>query len=180
MIAGLASGKIISLIIVQGCAPTDTAASITPRSISLAADSTILAKNGIAATDNGTEAAVGPIVVPTNRSVNGSKKTSNIINGIERTKLVINTDIDLIHLFSIICPWSVTYNTIPKCIPSIIATATAMPTIYKVWKNALLNSGEKSIRNSMIPMLYHLHLFNSFLQIINCLRYIFFITGNFH
>src|SRR5699024_8434484 len=148
--------------IVHGCAPTETAASMTPRSISRAADSTILAKNGIAATDNGTDAAVGPIVVPTILSVNGNKKTSNIINGIERTKLVTTPDIERIHLFSIICPWSVTYNTIPNGIPTKIATATAIPTINKVWKNALFNSGQNSMRNSMIAMLYHLHLFNSF------------------
>src|SRR5699024_8111632 len=88
IMAGLASGKIISFIIVHGWAPTETAASITPRSISRAADSTSLAKNGIAATESGTEAAVGPIVVPTILSVKGNKKTSNMIKGIERTKLV--------------------------------------------------------------------------------------------
>ena len=158
MIPGFASGKMISRIIVHGEAPTDTAASITPRSISLAADSTIRAKKGIAATESGTAAAVGPIIVPTNAFVNGIKNTSKIMNGIDLTRFVINPKNPRIKRFSKISPASVTYKMIPKGIPIKIAIKVAIPTMYNVSKNALFNSGN----NSIIPMLYHLHTLHPF------------------
>src|SRR5699024_11467318 len=95
----LASGNKSSFIIIQGVAPTAIAASIMPLSISRNEVSTIRAKNGIAATDSDTLAAVGPIAVPVIKLASGINATIKIINGMERIIFTINQRLALIGRF---------------------------------------------------------------------------------
>ena len=102
------------MIIIHGVAPTAIAASITPLSISLSEVSTILAKKGIAAADNETLAAPGPIGVPTIKIVKGINATSKIINGTERTILTIKPITEFNARFSKNNPLSVVNSKIPS------------------------------------------------------------------
>src|SRR5690606_24057285 len=131
----------------------------------------------MAATDNETEAATGPIVVPTSQFVNGNKKTSKIIKGMDRIKLMTIPTIPFIHLFSKNNPWSVTNNVIPKGNPSKTATNNAIPTIKIVWKKARFNSGKIS---RILSILYHLHYTDTLTKIINCSFYFFFLSKKLH
>ena len=95
-IAGAASTSNTFLIINEFDAPQAKAASITPGSISASAISTSLAKNTVAVIAKGTEAAIGPILVPTKKKVKGRVNTTKIIKGIDLTKLTA----DPTHLFT--------------------------------------------------------------------------------
>src|SRR5699024_6447978 len=95
-----ASGSRTSLMIIHGVAPTAIAASMTPLSISRSEFSTIRAKNGIAATERDTLAAIGPMVVPVISFVSGISATNKMINGIERTILTIKPITALTGRFS--------------------------------------------------------------------------------
>ena len=64
-IPGAASTKRTFLMIREFLAPVERAASITPGSTSFKAISINLAKNTVAVIDSGTDAATGPIFVPT-------------------------------------------------------------------------------------------------------------------
>src|SRR5699024_5846782 len=108
IILDFASGINTSLMIIHGVAPTAIAASITPLSISRKDVSTIRAKNGIAATDKATLAAVGPIELPTTIFVNGVMATIKMMKGMERTILTTMPSTDFTGLFSRNRPLSVT------------------------------------------------------------------------
>ncbi len=116
-------------MIIHGVAPTAIAASITPLSISRNAVSTILAKKGIADTDRETEAALGPIVDPVNRSVKGRRATKRMMNGIERTILTATPRDRFTMLFSKNKFLVVVNSNTPRGKPISRATARETPTI---------------------------------------------------
>ena len=99
IIPGKASTKRTSNIISFKFAPIDILASIIPSSISDKAPSTSLAKKAIEATVSGTEAAIGPIVVPVSFVVIGTSNTNNIIKGIDLIIFIINPAILLTIVF---------------------------------------------------------------------------------
>ena len=98
IIDGMASFTTTLNIICILDAPKDLAASISPLSTSLSADSIILAINGADAIVSGTIAAVSPILVPTINLVKGIIATINIIKGKLLKVLTINPKIELIIL----------------------------------------------------------------------------------
>lgn len=87
-IPGAASTNSTFLMISEVLAPVAKAASITPESTSFREISISLAKNTVAVIDKGTDAATGPIFVPTKKKVNGKVNTTKIINGTDLIKLI--------------------------------------------------------------------------------------------
>lgn len=87
-IPGAASLKRTFLTISEVLAPVDRAASRTPESTSFNELSTSLARKTVAVIDSGTEAATGPILVPTTKKVKGRVNTTRIIKGIDLIKLI--------------------------------------------------------------------------------------------
>ncbi|CRF29160.1 Uncharacterised protein [Mycobacterium tuberculosis] len=86
----------------------------------------------MAATDKGTAAAVGPMVVPRIHCVNGKSSTSKIRNGMERIIFATNPNTTLNIRFSENKPRSLTKSNMPIGMPSTIAIPSEMPTMYKV------------------------------------------------
>lgn len=74
-------------------APMDWDASITPTSTSLREPSTSRATKGAAEMVRGTMTAVGPRVVPRSQRVNGRTAINKMINGNERVRLTITSNI---------------------------------------------------------------------------------------
>src|SRR5574344_2821142 len=87
-IPGAASIRRTFLIIKDIEAPVANAASITPLSTSFKEISIILARKTVAVIERGTDAAIGPIFVPTTQNVKGSVNTTKIIKGIDLIKLI--------------------------------------------------------------------------------------------
>ena len=132
-IAGAASTRSTFFMIRKCEAPVAIAASMTPASTSFKALSTSLAKNTIAAIESGTEAAIGPILVPTRIKVKGREKTTRIINGMERM-ILINADTVLLRLmvFSKKVLPEVRYRIKPKVRPKIRLSENEIPIIRAV------------------------------------------------
>jgi hypothetical protein len=87
----------------------------------------------MAAIDRGTEAAIGPIFVPTRIKVRGSENTTRIINGMERIML-INADTVLFRLIVLsknVFP-EVRYRTKPRARPKVRLNENEIPIIKAV------------------------------------------------
>ena len=128
--AGHASGSNTLAIIWSGEAPIDSAASITPGSISLREFSTTRATNGTAATASGKMAPRVPIDTPTSNFVIGINKKSKITNGIERPVLTMLLKMAFSCCRGRICPGAVTTNNTPNGTPTAKAMARDSPTMY--------------------------------------------------
>ena len=89
------------------------AASMTPLSISESELSTSRATKGAAAMMRGTQAAAGPIALPTIRRVRGMRATMRMTKGSERRMLTIQPNAELKARFSMMPPRSVTLRSTP-------------------------------------------------------------------
>jgi hypothetical protein len=116
-----------------GVPPIATAASIVPFGTSRKDCSTSRAKKGMAAIDRGMEAASGLTDVPNIVLVNGIRAMSKMMNGKERTVLIIAFNM----LFKIVCSSNCSFEVKnvmkPMGRPNKIAANIAIPTIKNVW-----------------------------------------------
>ena len=85
---------------------------------------------------SGTEAASGPIDVPTTSRVNGSSSTSRMTNGVDMMTLINRLTARFITLFLQMPPLLVIYDSSPSGIPITMASKSAIPHISKVSMNA--------------------------------------------
>ena len=95
MSAGLASGMMTFQMMRNVDAPMDCAASMTPASTSLAADSTMRATYGAAAMTSVTITARLPRLVPTTNFATGSMATMRMMNGMLRRALTMMPSVRL-------------------------------------------------------------------------------------
>ena len=114
---GLASGSSTLTIICQVDAPMDLAASMTPASTSFREDSTIRPMYGDAAIIRGTTVALEPMVFPTINLVMGNTMIKRIINGTERSRLMMSPRTLLNRGTGLMPSLSVTTRAIPRGMP---------------------------------------------------------------
>src|SRR5471030_414360 len=114
----------------------------------------------MAATDKGTAAAMGPMVLPSKNCVNGSNTTSKITNGIERIRFTNTVPSRYSARFSQNRWRSVTKINNPSGKPPMIENSVAIPTIWKVSPNAANKSSHRSA-------MQHLHARGVFLDIVH-------------
>ena len=133
-------------MICRSLAPMACAASMTPRGTSRRLCSTSRAKYGMAAQASGTEAAMGPMDVPTSQRVNGTRATSRMTNGNERTMLTSQLTMANSTGFCIDWPGLSRNSQMPSGPPSSTAADRPTPIITSVSPMASQSSGSTSTR----------------------------------
>src|SRR5699024_1260594 len=123
MRAGMDSGMSTFRMMVHVSAPMDSAASMTPLSISLSPLSTSLAYNGPEPMISAGIAPFGPMMVPIITFVNGIRRMISMMNGIALNRFTRNAVIPYIGLLALTSLFEARNRMMPSTMPNMNVNA---------------------------------------------------------
>jgi len=145
MMAGMLSRRYTCQIICQVDMPMDSAASMYPGSRPARADSICLEKKGVIPTTRGKMAPLGPMAVPINSLVNGTRAAARMMKGMDLNKSISLSRTLKTRPLRLMPLRRVTIRPTPIIRDRTKEMTPDTPTMTRVWTRLSKNSGSRLI-----------------------------------